>query len=198
MDPATIGLLISIVPTVLDLLFGRGSDIKHGTILKNPTKMYGYGLEGYGYRYPTLPEQYVRLPYQTSYGVIEKAVRVPSKKWAATYFLNQRTAANNKWVNFLRKKMDKLREEYYKEELKQEKIPEKVKRMRHKLMAEAIRRMSELDALEHLPDEELIKLYYEGTVPRSKTQKQKLYKLLPATQVLVPPEQQVLVPVAKK
>jgi hypothetical protein len=47
MDPATIGLLISIAPTVLDLLFGRGSDfqsrsknniIKQETLLENPDK----------------------------------------------------------------------------------------------------------------------------------------------------------------
>jgi hypothetical protein len=154
--------------------------------------MYGYGLEGYGYRYPPLPEQYVRLPYQTSYGVIEKAVRLPNKKWVAAYVLNKRAVANNKWVNFLRKKMDKLREEYYNEVLKQE-VPEKVERIRHKLMAEAIRRIPELAAIEKLPDEELIKLYYEETIPRSKETKKKLYKLLPATT-----EQQVLVPVAKK
>jgi hypothetical protein len=54
MDPATIGLLISIAPTVLELLFGRGSVIKHELILENPKEMYGYGLEGYGYRYPPI------------------------------------------------------------------------------------------------------------------------------------------------
>jgi hypothetical protein len=78
MDPATIGLLISIAPTILDLLFserdqrslfGRGSVIKHELILKNPNKkMYGYGLEGYGYRYPPLPAEFIGLPIQTKYG----------------------------------------------------------------------------------------------------------------------------------
>jgi hypothetical protein len=130
MDPATIGLLISIAPTVLELLFG-GNLIKHETV---PKKMYGYGLEGYGYRYPPLPEEYARLPYQTSYGTIERTVRVPNKKWVAAYILNKRAVANNKWVNFLRSKMDKLREEYYKEVLKQGEVPEKVERIRHKLM----------------------------------------------------------------
>jgi hypothetical protein len=50
MDPATIGLLISIAPTVLDLLFGEGhikDSLRHQ---RYPSEnMYGYGLEGYGY-----------------------------------------------------------------------------------------------------------------------------------------------------
>jgi hypothetical protein len=63
MDPATIGLLISIAPTVLDLLFGRGNVIKHEILLQNPKKMYGYGLEGYGLegeglRYPPITGYY--------------------------------------------------------------------------------------------------------------------------------------------
>jgi hypothetical protein len=48
MDPATIGLLISIAPTVLDLLFGRGHHIKKEELIQNLKDMYGYGLEGYG------------------------------------------------------------------------------------------------------------------------------------------------------
>jgi hypothetical protein len=48
MDPATIGLLISIAPTVLDLLFGQGH-IKESSRQQRypPENMYGYGLEGY-------------------------------------------------------------------------------------------------------------------------------------------------------
>jgi hypothetical protein len=49
MDPATIGLLITIAPTVLDLLFGRGHHIKDQALIQNLKTMYGYGLEGYGY-----------------------------------------------------------------------------------------------------------------------------------------------------
>jgi peptidoglycan biosynthesis protein MviN/MurJ (putative lipid II flippase) len=49
MNPATIGLLISIAPTVLDLLFGRGHHIKDQALIQNLKTMYGYGLEGYGY-----------------------------------------------------------------------------------------------------------------------------------------------------
>jgi hypothetical protein len=58
MDPATIGLLISIAPTVLDLLFGRGHIKESSRQQRYPFEsMYGYGLEGYGmygqgYRYP--------------------------------------------------------------------------------------------------------------------------------------------------
>jgi hypothetical protein len=37
MDPATIGLLISIAPTVLDLLFGHGNIIKQETFPKKCT-----------------------------------------------------------------------------------------------------------------------------------------------------------------
>jgi hypothetical protein len=76
--------------------------------------------------------------------------------------------------------MDALRKEYYLQEgYKEDEIPKKVQRIRHKLMAEAISRMPELAAILNLPDEELIKLYYEGTIPRSKETKKKLYKLLP-------------------
>jgi hypothetical protein len=53
MDPATIGLLISIAPTVLDLLFGQGHIKNSSRQQRYPLEnMYGYGLEGYGYRYP--------------------------------------------------------------------------------------------------------------------------------------------------
>jgi hypothetical protein len=48
MDPATIGLLISMAPAVLDLLFGRGHHIKKEELIQNLKDMYGYGLEGYG------------------------------------------------------------------------------------------------------------------------------------------------------
>jgi hypothetical protein len=63
MDPATIGLLISIAPTVLDLLFGRGHHIKDQALIQNLKAMYGYGLEGYvyageGFRYPPIEDYY--------------------------------------------------------------------------------------------------------------------------------------------
>jgi hypothetical protein len=102
---------------------------------------------------------------------------LPSKKWVAAYVLNKRAVANNSWVNFLRKKMDQLRDEYYRTELKQEKVPAKVKRMRHKLMYEAIKQIAELAPLENLSEEDLLKIYYEGALPRRR-EKAKLLKVL--------------------
>jgi hypothetical protein len=175
MDPATIGLLISIAPTVLDLLLGQGH-IKESLHPQrySSKNMLAYGLEGYGegYRYPPLTGPYVVMPYETTRGVIQKAIQVPSKKWAAAYFLNKRAVANNPWVNFMRSKMDALREQYYQKQGKE--VPERVQRIRHKLMLEAIKRIPELAALEGLSEDDLIKLYYEGAIPRSKQLKKKL------------------------
>jgi hypothetical protein len=176
MDPATIGLLISIAPTILELLFGHGKNAIKQEMF--PKKMYGYGLEGYGYRYPPLSGEFIGLPIQTKYGVVIRPVRLPSKKWAAAYFLNKNAVKNNKWVKFLQSKMDDLRKEYYLQEgYTEEKIPAKVQRIRHKLIAEAIRRIPELAPLENLPDEELLKIYYEGALPR-KREKTKVSKVL--------------------
>jgi hypothetical protein len=89
MDPATIGLLISIAPTVLDLLFGQGH-IKESLHPQrySSKNMLAYGLEGYGegYRYPPPSEKFVLLPLQTERGIIQKAIPVPTKKWAAAFF----------------------------------------------------------------------------------------------------------------
>jgi hypothetical protein len=117
MDPATIGLLISIAPTVLDLLFGRGSDfqsrsknsalqarsknniIKHETLLENPEEMYGYGLEGYGYRYPRRRRQ---ITVETYY---PESVQ---PEFVRTAVFNRAVAAKNPWLEFLH------RNEYFK------------------------------------------------------------------------------------
>jgi hypothetical protein len=179
MDPATIGLLISIAPTVLDLLFGEGHIKKSLHPQRYSSKnMLAYGLEGYGegYRYPPLTGPYVRLPYETRRGVIEKAIQVPSKKWAAAYFLNKRAVANNEWVKFMRSKMDELRKEYYQKQGKEP--PPRAERIRHKLMLEAIRRTPELVALENLSEDDLIKAYYEGAIPQSRKQKTRLLPVL--------------------
>jgi hypothetical protein len=180
MDPATIGLLISIAPTVLDLLFGEGHIKKSLHPQRYSSKsMYSYGLEGYGegYRYPALTGPYVRLSYQTKRDIIEKTIQVPSRKWTAAYFLNKRAVVNNEWVKFMRSKMDELRKEYYDKQGKKD-IPERVQRIRHKLMLEAIKRIPELAALEGLTEEDLIKAYYEGAIPRSRKQKTKLLQVL--------------------
>jgi hypothetical protein len=177
MDPATIGLLISIAPTVLDLLFGEGHIKKSLHQQRYPSKsMYGYGLEGYGYRYPPPSETFALLPLETKRGVIQKAIPVPTKKWAAAYFLNRRAVTNNEWVKFLRTKMDELRKEYYRQ--KGEEPPPRAERIRHRLMLEAIRRTPELAALEGLIEDDLIKAYYEGSIPRSRKQKRKLLPVL--------------------
>jgi hypothetical protein len=143
--------------------------------------MLAYGLEGYGegYRYPPPSEKFVLLPLQTSSGkIIQKAIPLPTKKWAAAYFLNKRAVAKNPWVNFMRSKMGALRDEYYREVKKEKEAPPRAERIRHRLMLEAIRRTPELAAIENLSDDDLIKAYYEGALPRSKKQKAKLLPVL--------------------
>jgi hypothetical protein len=179
MDPATIGLLISIAPTVLDLLFGEGhiKESQHPQRISSKD-MLAYGLEGYGegYRYPPLTGEFAGVPIETKYGVIVKPVRIPTKKWAAAYFLNKRAVTNNPWVKFMKTKMDALRNEYYQAQGKE--VPARVPRIRHRLMLEAIKRMPELAALEGLSEDDLIKAYYEGAVPRSRKSKEKILKIL--------------------
>jgi hypothetical protein len=72
--------------------------------------------------------------------------------------------------------MDELRKEYYEKQHKE--VPARVQRIRHKLMLEAIKRIPELAALEGLSEEDLIKVYYEGAIPRSRKQKTKLLQVL--------------------
>jgi hypothetical protein len=102
MDPATIGLLISIAPAVLDLLFGRGHHIKDQALIQNLKAMYGYGLEGYGlfgegYRYPPLSRDARDLmltTVQTKRGDIQVLAPKPTRQWAAAYQLNIRQKPN--------------------------------------------------------------------------------------------------------
>jgi hypothetical protein len=110
MDPATIGFLISIAPTVLDLLFGQGHNIKKSLSNQNyPNIMYGYGLEGYGmlgegYRYPRRRR---KLTVQTYY---PEAVHPDLIR--ATVF-NRAVAKENPWIQHLRATgaYDRIREE---------------------------------------------------------------------------------------
>jgi hypothetical protein len=93
MDPATIGLLISIAPTVLDLLFGQGHIKESSRQQRYPLEnMYGYGLEGYGYRYP---KRRRRLTVETYYpeNVYPDVIR------AATF--NRALAKKNTWIQHL-------------------------------------------------------------------------------------------------
>jgi hypothetical protein len=136
MDPATIGLLISIAPTVLDLLFGRGSDIKHEIILENPEKMYGYGLEGYGLegeglRYPPISGYYEE---PTTIATIQKEgprkgmqikryLPKVDERWIATYLLNKRIAARNKWREYATEALQQASKKYLEELKKNDPVP---------------------------------------------------------------------------
>jgi uncharacterized small protein (DUF1192 family) len=104
MDPATIGLLIIIAPTVLDLLFGRGHIKESSRQQRYPLEnMYGYGLEGYGYRYPRRRR---KLTVETYY---PEAVQPDLVR--ATVF-NRAIAKKNDWITFLRSNdyFNKIRE----------------------------------------------------------------------------------------
>jgi hypothetical protein len=100
MDPATIGLLISIAPTVLDLLFGQGHIKESSRQQRYPLEnMYGYGLEGYGmygqgYRYPRRRR---RLTVETYFPPEAQ----PELIRAAVF--NRAIAKKNPWLQFLEK-----------------------------------------------------------------------------------------------
>jgi hypothetical protein len=100
MDPATIGLLISIAPTVLDLLFGQGHIKESSRQQRYPFEnMYGYGLEGYGmygqgYRYPRRQRQ---LTVKTYFSPEMQ----PQLIRAAVF--NRAIAKKNPWLQFLEK-----------------------------------------------------------------------------------------------
>jgi hypothetical protein len=95
MDPAAIGLLISIAPTVLDLLFGQGHIKESSRQQRYPLEsMYGYGLEGYGYRYPRRRREVTVSTYYPP--------EVQPNLIRATVF-NRAVAAKNPWLQFLHK-----------------------------------------------------------------------------------------------
>jgi chaperonin cofactor prefoldin len=101
MDPATIGLLISIAPTVLDLLFGQGHIKESFRQQRYPLEnMYGYGLEGYGmygqgYRYPRRKR---RLTVESYF-----SPEVQPQLIRAAVF-NRAIAKKNPWLTFLHDK----------------------------------------------------------------------------------------------
>jgi hypothetical protein len=178
MDPVTIGLLISIAPTVLDLLFGHGHHIKDQALIQNLKTMYGYGFEGFGYegegyRYPPLSRDSKNLmltTVQTKRGPIQVLVPKPTRQWAAAYQLNIRQKPNP-WVEFMRGKIKALLDEYYKTQLAQPELTEEdraileykrttpvEKRPRHKRLAAVAKRL--YPDLETLPEEQLLYEYY--------------------------------------
>jgi hypothetical protein len=198
MDPATIGLLISIAPTVLDLLFGRGHHIKEEQRIQNLKDMYGYGLEGYGlygrgYRYPHV-EGYYDEPIET--GTIQKGPRAGQKlqryapkvdqRWVAAYLLNEKLAKQNPWREYATKALHEASKQYL-EDLKAKDpaaykiaIENKQRRQARKgqlplalRTAEAKKMYDELKELE-FPD--LIRRYYGERKIRKKT-REKLAKL---------------------
>jgi hypothetical protein len=197
MDPATIGLLISIAPTVLDLIFGRGSAIKHESI---PKKMYGYGLEGYGYRYlptsgfyeePIIVGTISEGPFK-GYPIHRYAPKV-DEKWVAAYILNKRIASKNKWIDYARKALQAASEKYL-EELKtndpkayDDAIKAREKRLAKKgqlpLALHVPKAKPLYDQLLNLPDEDLFQRYNSGRrVPKKK--KKTVLVELPAEQLV--------------
>jgi hypothetical protein len=198
MDPATISLLISIAPAVLDLLFGRGHHIKEEQHIQNLKDMYGYGLEGYGlygrgYRYPHV-EGYYDEPIET--GTIQvgprkgqKLQRYPPKvdeRWVAAYLLNKRLAAKNKWREYATKALQEASQKYL-EDLKEhnlaaynEAIKNRERREARKghiplaLRTEEAQKM--LKDLEGLSQADLIRRYYAGEKLRKKV-RERLAKL---------------------
>jgi hypothetical protein len=203
MDPATIGLLITIAPTVLDLLFGHGHHIKDQELTQNLKDMYGYGLEGYGlygqgYRYPPI-EGYYDEPI--TIGKVQKEgsrfgqeiKRYPPKiddRWVAAYLLNKRIAARNKWREYATKALQEASKQYL-EDLKTKSPNDYAKAIENRQRREARKgriplplRSAEaqrlLDELQKLEDVELLARYYHGRKPGriSKKTKEKYPKLL--------------------
>jgi hypothetical protein len=198
MDPATIGLLISLAPTVLDLLFGRGHHLKKEERIQNLKDMYGYGLEGYGlygrgYRYPHV-EGYYDEPIET--GTIQKGPRAGQKlqryppkvddRWIATYLLNKQLAAKNEWRKYATEALREASNKYLEDLKKKDPVAYKVaiknreRREARKghlplaLRSEEAQKM--LKDLEGLTEAELIRRYYAGQKIRKKT-REKLAKL---------------------
>jgi hypothetical protein len=198
MDPATIGLLISIAPAVLDLLFGRGHHIKKEELIQNLKGMYGYGLEGYGlygqgYRYLHV-EGYYEEPIET--GMIQvgprkgqKLQRYPPKvddRWIAAYILNKRLAAKNEWRKYATEALREASNKYL-ADLKaknpkayEEAIENRERREARKGRVPLALRPAEaqklLKDLEGLSEADLIRRYYAGHKIRKKT-REKLAKL---------------------
>jgi hypothetical protein len=188
MDPATIGLLISIAPTILDLLFGRGNIIKHETLLENPERMYGYGLEGYGYRYPPTLGYYeepivvgtiTQGPFKGF--PIRRYVPKVDQKWIAAYFLNKKIAGQNRWLAKAKEALQKASQEYLAELQKTDpKAYDEAMKAREKRLAKkgqlplplrAPQIKSLYDELYKIKDDEenLRQIYYSGQrVPRKK------------------------------
>jgi hypothetical protein len=188
MDPATIGLLITIAPTVLNLLFGRGHHIKDQALIQNLKTMYGYGLEGNGYagegfRYPHIEGYYdqpVTIATVQKEGPrkgmeIKRYLPKVDDRWVAAYLLNKRIAARNKWREYATAALQEASKRYL-EDLKEKDpesyaraVAERKKRTARKDRVPLPLRSAEgqilLDELQKLKDEELLAYYYYGRKP---------------------------------
>jgi hypothetical protein len=213
MDPATIGLIISIAPTILDLLFGDGNHNIFSRIPKMSITcygIYGYGEgldEGEGFPYPELmgPAQPViikkgvRNPRTGAVFDIKRYVKPPDEVWAVTYYLNKKGMEKNKWIGYATKALQEARKQYYADEIgaaeaagdavRTEALRKKFaegpkKRTRHGLQLRLLP-PEVRQKYEGMTYEQLLPLYYEkaGKKPTSKTRKKYA---------------QILVPVAKK
>jgi hypothetical protein len=191
MDPATIGLLISIAPAVLDLLLGRGHHLKKEERIQNLQDMYGYGLEGYGlygqgYRYPHI-EGYYDEPIET--GTIQKGPRAGQKlqryppkvddRWIAAYLLNKQLAAKNEWRKYATRALQEASNQYLKDLKAKDPnayakaIENRKRRETRKGQLPLALRSAEaqklLNDLQGLSEADLIRHYYSGHKIRKKT-----------------------------
>jgi hypothetical protein len=191
MDPATISLLISIAPVVLDLLLGRGHRLKKEERIQNLHDMYGYGLEGYGlygqgYRYPPV-EGYYEEPIEI--GTIQKGPRTGQKlqryppkvdeRWVAAYLLNKKLAAKNEWKTYATKALQTASQQYLKDLKKKDPnayaaaVENKKRRDARKNQVPLALRSAEaqkwLQDLQGLSEADLIRHYYAGQKMRKKT-----------------------------
>jgi hypothetical protein len=140
MDPATISLLVSLAPSLLDLLFGDG--MKNFSSLNK--MLYGHGKHKKGgYVYPQVTDD------------------ASAKKWLAAYELNKAQAGKNPWVKFLKSKMPELKKEYL--ELHSAPTVETTegKGAKHKRMLKKINEQIKKE-LEGLNEEDLVKIYHGG------------------------------------
>jgi hypothetical protein len=161
-------------------------------IFPTNNKMYGYGELGEGYRYPSSQGRPVK-----NVTLVDKrgrkrtfTVDVPSKQWAAAYYLNK-MQADNSWVQFMRHQMPKLGQAYYQQELAKAATPKAktlltykmhnpVRRRKHAELIEALKDEAELAGIDTMTKDQLLALYYgddlEKALKRQQKARQRLVK----------------------
>jgi hypothetical protein len=167
-------------------LFGRGSVIKHEMLLENPKEMYGYGLEGYGYRYPPTLGYYeqpivvgtITEGHFKGYPLKRYALKV-DEKWIAAYVLNKKIAEKNEWLKYVRDALQDASKKYLaKLQETNPKAYEDAMKAKEKRLAKkgqlplALRppvAKALYDQFKELSYEDLLKHYYSGRrVPKPK------------------------------